>query len=444
LKMFQTDAKRDGTLNKLEFDQVIKALLGKPFDADIMGYVMDRYAEFRDERINYFAFLYDLYHILLAQKNRIGEFRDFPIFQPSQENNVMTRFTTIMRKKDITAEKLASELIDLCRSHRLRRSFIMLKVMNIMEDEINTIAKSMGGKLPEGEKHPVARIFEIVDCIDSKDDRGSVMDYDFVTYLNSFLRFEMRMTMEAIVKKLSKDQISLSTYLREVEGKTELIDAKSLRDFLVKKEGYLESGVDHLLEKLGFTKDNSLHINKVQLGFERQLVLLRLIESPIQIKNLVYGTSTGQLDAEQLGVASIIDEIRKKIEQRGAPYEEFFGGGTVTSMIQPDFVRQLTILGVSPSAERSRLLEICDEKSNKRINMYLFKQLYDSRIMSKDGDSFKNSAEALNTTIRNLKTTIKNLGANLAAIFSQADTNRSNSLDQRVSFGNFRNYSTFY
>jgi hypothetical protein len=431
MKLMEKDKDRDGILTRDDFDRVIKSLLGESFDNDIMSYVMQRYAEFRDDRINILAFLDDLYNLLLSQKNRVGEFSDFPIFDPAPLNTVMTKFATVMQNKKVTAESLASELIDLCKNHRIRTSAIMLKVISIMEDELFGSGNNKSASGP-GEKLPLAKIIEIVNYID-KDKRGNIMDYDFVSFLNSFLRYEMRFVIESIIKKISSNHIDLSSYISEAQDAQDIVSGSKLQSLLVNKEGLNPNGVEQLIEKLGLDKGKSLHITKVQVGFERQLILLKVVEDVAMIKNCVYGHAASQINAEDLGVAGIIDEIQKRMSVMQRSFDSIFGGSNVETMQQYEFLRSLGILALSASPDKPRLLEILkDKRDEKLVNMYTFRQLFNSRILSKDGETSKGAGESLNQTIKNLRETIKNLGTNLAALFSKADSNSSNTLDQRV------------
>jgi hypothetical protein len=431
MKLMDKDKDRDGILTKEDFDKVIKSLLGASFDAEVMSYIMPRYAEFRDDRINIIAFLHDIYSLRLSQSNSIGEFTDFPLYDPSPQNMVMTRFATIMQNGKITAETLASELIDHCKSHRIRTSAIMLKVIRILESELFDKSKQVSAG--PGEKQPLVRIFEIIDYID-KEKRGNIMDFDFVSFINSFLRYEMRFVIESVMKKLTQNQIDLSSYISTAMDDKEMVNGRKLQDHFI-REGFNANGVEQLIEKLGLDKGRSLHLSKVQLGFERQLVLLKVVEDPGQIKVSVYGHSASQINAEDLGVAGIIDEMQKRMGTMQRSFDSMFGSSNLQTMPQFEFLRILGTLALSAAPEKDRLMEICkDKRDNKAINMYTFRQLFNSRILSKDGEQSKSSAENINQTIKNLKETVKNLGANLAALFSKADSNNSNTLDQRVNF----------
>jgi hypothetical protein len=438
MKLMEKDKDRDGILTREDFDRVIKSLLGSSFDAEVMSYIMPRYAEFRDDRINILAFMHDIYYLFLSQKNRTGEFFDFPIYEPSPQNTVMTRFATIMQNKKVSAEVMAGELIDHCKSNRIRTSTIMLKVINILEDELFGMGNK-GSAPGQKEKAPLARIFEVIDNID-KDRRGNIMDYDLVSFLNSFLRYEMRFVIESIVKKIANNHTDLSTYFGEAQDSHDIVNGGKLLSFLVNKENYNQNGAQQLIEKLGLDKGRSLHISKVQVGFEHQLVLLKIVEDLSQIKSYVYGQAAAQLNAEELGVAGIIDEMQKRMSLMQRSFDSVFGGSNLHSMPQFDFLRGLGIVDLATHPEKPRLMEIIkDKRDDKLVNMYTFRQIFNSRILSKDGETSKASTVSLEQTIKNLRETIKNLGPNLAALFSKADSNGTNTLDKRVTLNYPRN-----
>jgi hypothetical protein len=436
MKMLEKDKDRDGILIRTDFDNVITGLLGAPFDAEVMSYIMPRYAEYRDDRINILAFLYDLYMMHLSAKEKMGNFFDFQNFEPGTQNQVMTRFANVMQSRNLSAEHIASELVDHCKSHRITISAIMLKVIKVLEDDLFGFGNSPTASAAPGNKHPLARIFEVADHIDQLK-RGNIMDYDLVSFLNSFLRFEMRTVIESIITKLTSQKIDLTTYLADSTDKNDIVNGSTFQQFLMNKEGFKPGGVDPLIEKLGLDKGRSLHISKVQIAFERQLVQLRVLENIEQIKAHVYGSAASHINAEQLGVAHIVDDIHKRMYQLNRNFDEVFGGFNIQNIPQYEFLKSLGSLGVSSSPERTRLLEICkDKRDEKMISAYTFRQLYNSRVLSKDGESAKGSGESLNQTIKNLKETVKNLGPNLASLFSKADSNSSNTLDQRVAFSN--------
>lgn len=424
-----------------ELNQAFEASIGSAMDPDFTGYMNRRYAEFRDDRINALSFLYDLYTIRRRQTNAIGQFSDFPMFKYEEKNRVMVDFARMMQKKSITAEDLTSDLVTLCRSNRIKTSSLMLKVIQIMEDDIYNLAGSqLGGQMHRGDannmdnrtRDPYARVFEVIDYIDD-DHRGNIMDFTLVTYLNSFLKFHVRVLLDELIKMMKSRNHDLRSLISECIDAQDIVDYGKLYDLLSRNPNITPQGIDQLFDKMRVTKTTKLPIEKLQIKLEREIVMLKVLEDVDDIKEVIYGQDGPKIDAEELGVANAIDTINKSLANSKKTFSQAFYSANNKIIEKIDFERSLTTLHVSVGVERQRILEICRiKKAPNTFSVKTLKSLCDSRSITVDGTG-KSSKQQLNATIQNIKRIIGTMGVNLATLFTRMDTNVTNSLDQRVS-----------
>jgi hypothetical protein len=471
--LMDKDGDHDGIMNISEFEEAVRLCLGFKFDGEFMGYINRRYAEYRDERINILSFLYDLYSIRRTQpkETAIGQFSDFPIFKRREDGKVMVDFVRMMQTKHITSEQLAADLIALCRSNRIKTSAIMLKVIHIMEDDIFNTPGANGssrrdqadpdGKGPES---PLARIFEVIDYINdlekvpqvsgylkssgvdlskSTNDqdkllqmsgvpRGNVMDYTLVRYLNSYMKYNMRILLKELIEDMRRKTLDLKSYITECIDSQDIVNLGQFYEFLSRQK-HGSGGIDQLFEALGVTRTTKLPLPKFQIKLEREITLLNVLDDVDEVKEVIYGQEGQKLDAVELGVSNIVDKINQGLKMQQKTFGQiFYGSGNVQTIDKSQLERILLSMGIRDTAEVQRLMSVCrNRKVANTFNLKTLRRLCDSRSLDGQGDG-RNTEEQLNLTIQNLKKTINSMGVNFSALFTKVDTNSNNTLDQRV------------
>lgn len=470
-------------MNIEEFQEAVKLNLGFRFDGEFMGYINRRYAEFGDERINILSFLYDLYFIKKNQprESAIGQFSDFPIFKRREDGKVMVDFVKMMQKKHISSEQLVSDLIAVGRSNRIKIGSLMLKVIHIMEDDIFNIPGTSSSRRdptdPEGKgpENPLARVFEVIDYINDLErvplmsgylkgsstdltkslasdqdkliqmsgmPRGNLMDYTLVRYLNSYMKYNIRILLKEFVAEMKKRTIDLKSFISECIDSQDIVNMSLFYEFL-NRHKYGTAGIDQLFEALSVDRSMKLPLSKLQIKLEREITLLNILEDLDEVKEVIYGQEGQKLDAVELGVGNIIDKINQGLKLQQKTFGQvFYNSGNIQTIDKNHLERILLSMGIRDTLEVQRLMSVCRaRKAENTFSLKTLRRLCDSRSLDGSGDG-RNAEEHLNLTIQNLKKSISGMGVNFASLFTKIDTNSNNTLDQRVIYIDPRNCST--
>lgn len=471
--LMDKDGDHDGIMTIGEFEEAVRLNLGFKFDGEFMGYINRRYAEYRDERINILSFLYDLYFIRKNQprETAIGQFSDFPIFKRREDGKVMVDFVKMMQRKHITSEQLVSDVIALGRSNRIKVSAIMLKVIHIMEDDIFNLPGTGSSRRettdPEGRgpESPLARVFEVIDYINDLErvpqtsgylkgsntdltksfvndqekllqmsgmPRGNLMDYTLVRYLNSYMKYNMRILLKEFIAEMKKRTIDLKSFVSECIDSQDIVNMSLFYEFL-NRQKYGTAGIDQLFEALSVDRSMKLPLSKLQIKLEREITLLNILEDLDEVKEIIYGQEGQKLDAVELGVGNIIDKINQGLKLQQKTFGQvFYNSGNVQTIDKSHLERILLTMGIRDTLEVQRLMSVCrSRKTDTTYSLKTLRRLCDSRSIDGAGDG-RNAEEHLNLTIQNLKKSISGMGVNFAALFTKIDTNSNNTLDQRV------------
>lgn len=440
--MLKKDADHDGLISEKEFLQAAEnASLGSlAKDREAMELLRLRYDEHQDGRFNILSLLFDMYTINSKAEASIGGFVDFPAPSKQQQLEasrgqsglVMSDLIVQMEKQGVTAENVASQLIDEGGSRRIKTSLLLLKVNEIMEDALYSASKSsVSGRLQEDPaRTPLHRIIQVVESIDELG-RGNVLDYHLVSYLNSFLNTSVRTFMNQLIDKLNMYKTDLRGYLSANVVNGDLVPLQGLRVFL-KKEGFLDKIVEKTFDKLMLVTSD-IPMVKLQQKIEREMVLLKTCGSVEIIRNYIYGKSLSDtVSTVDLGVDVIVTQIHEGLLQLNTDFNTRFNYPATQMMHAKDFRSLLSKIGVTKYDELEKLVQFCKDKRDPNIvNMSLFKEIYDSKY-GLGAASNANTKQIKEQLIKSIRQTIQHLGFNPLSLFTRADKNNTGSLDRRV------------
>ena len=440
--MLKKDTDHDGLLTEKEFLQAAElASLGSlAKDREAMELLRLRYDEHQDGRINILSLLYDLYSINSKTEASIGGFVDFPAPSRSQQGAasrsessfVMSDLIVQMEKQRISAESIASQLIDEGRSNRIKTSLLLLKVNEVMEDALYSTSKSTGSgrTAEESARTPFHRLIQVVEAIDELG-RGNVLDYHLVSFLNSFLNTSVRTFMNQLIDKLNLYKTDLRGYLSGCVAHGDLVPIQALRLFF-KKEGFLDQIVEKTFDKLRLVT-SEVPLVKLQQKIEREMTLLKTCGSVEIIRNYIYGKSLSDtVSTVDLGVDTVITQIHEGLLGLNADFNARFNYPATQMLHSKDFRALLSKIGVTKYDELEKLVLFCkDKRDPSLVNMSLFKEVYDSKYGLGAAET-ANTKQVKEQLIKSINQTIQHLGFNPLSLFARADKNKTNSLDRRV------------
>ena len=398
-------------------------------DKEARDYIRFRYD--RNGRINIFSMIFDMYMIRKHSQARIGDFIDFQNRRPDPKNAVLTKFTGLMEKNGITAEMLASDLIDMSQSRRIKVSLLLLKIREIMEfDETMNLNQSNSRLTGEdAPKHPLMSIFEIVEFVDDQY-RGNFMDYQIVTLLKSYLDFGVRQFMDDLIKKMDHLNNDFRGFITDCLTAKDLVSIPKLKGFLLKMN-FSEDSIYHAMKKLNLDGVSTYPLSNLQSKLEKEMILMKICESPSIIRKYIYGVSLDpQKDTKSMGVDDIITQINKGLGIRDRTFNEQFGFPGVKIMSNQDFLNVLRSLEVKYDKEFVSLTTECKSETPGFLSLSKLKEIYDSKYGM--GSNREDSAVRKESLLRLIKERIKNLGFSPLTLFTRADNNDTKDLDRRV------------
>ena len=426
----EEDQGHTGMLSEQAFISVMKFTV-EVFTNSFLDLFKLKYEVFGDGRINILSVLYDLYQVHKHYPDNIGQFPDFPNAPPADPRQVMNKFCFQLREQNIKAEELASELVDMSRSRRIKTSILMLKIIEIMEGELflRKTGSQGPGQVADANKHPMMRIIEIVDCIDTRC-IGNIVDFEFVQFLNSFMNYDVRLFLDNLIDRLDSKGDDFRSYISKCIGQDESVNLPRLQAFLV-GDGYDSQGVRSTFERLKLTGLDEMPLYKLQIKLEKEINLLKIVDRPEKTKNLLYGqAAAGHISALEKGVDKVITQIYD-----GLPYPKdfnaYFGIPTRKTIRKQELGKIMAMnLRVTETAEQAQLLNICQTAQDPElISLEKLKDVYDSKYSLNKRD-LESAARETESTIKNIRQVIGKLGFNVAALFARADANQTNNLDR--------------
>ena len=435
--LVEEDMDHDGMLKEDSFRQVT-SFHSIPFDQPTMELIKIRYNPFRDGRLNVLHLIYDMYLLKKHTGTPPGTFADLLVPRPQPDvNDVMFDFCNLMHKQEISAEGLAGELVELSRRRRIKTSYLLLKVIDILKYSIfNSKPADISGRGANAafaNKSPLDRILDVIEVLDDQT-RGNVMDFDLVTKLNHNLNYRTITFLRSVITQLSDSKLDFRGYITSCIGQNESVNLPKLESFFLTR-GFQNEIVQEVFTRLKLKGLADIQLHKLQTKLEHEMKFLQIVNNAQILRQYIWGQqANAHISTEELGVDRIITSINQGLNLIGKSFEAFFNYPFEQFTKRADFNQRLSNLSVQDYSQASILMSLCEDKINPgTVNMGKVKEIYDSKY-GFGGSAFTNTSSELEATTKNLKATIKNMGHNLKALYNKADVNHTNSLDRRELF----------
>jgi Ca2+-binding EF-hand superfamily protein len=418
-----------------------------------------RYKEFGDSRVNYLSLLYDMYCLRSnwnsdgkdsdGGDNTLPEFLDFPHQKTPKRDDeirkIMANFSFIMKKKEITSEAMVGEMVDMARSHSIRNSVILLKVIDIMEEELfkDSANMNMGAsmlsnnsrtnKSDENYRHPLLSVFEIVDCLDI-DNQGSILDYDIVHRLNNLLNSDLIDFSSKLLNAMETNNCHLEMLIDKTIVENRNVNLSKLKDVLQLKADIHPDLTQKMFKTISIAHLDEIPLDSLKTKLDREICILGQ-ERPEVVKQYIYGPqASGHITADGIGVGDLIRQLHLNMERQKKTFKEvFFRDPTRRKMPKEEFktIYQQFIVGQHSELEKL-LKKITDNQNKTMIDLNILEAIYNSKygkVVAEDPASL-----TVETTLKNLRQTVAIFGHSAITLFNSADSNASNSLDREEFF----------
>lgn len=400
------------------------------FDQDSRKPMKFRYDEFKDDRLNILSLFYDMELVRRKAEPPLEPFSELPFKNVMKVNELMVRFCSRMKEIGLTSENLVGQLIQLGQSPRIKISLVLLKIVEIMEPVIYSKTSYSGVE----SKSAIQWVIEIAQCLDEAEE-GTIMDFELVSKLNSFLNIEMRSVLENLLRCLEAKRFDLRAFLSAAISTNDLINISKLKDTLL-KEKFQPPEIETFLKKLGLIKVEDISLIKLARKIETEMTLMGIGGSPKNVKRVIYGAGRdGQTTEVDERVDLILTLINDALTKQGKNFNGVFQypeNKTITRLKMEAIITKE--LNIREYGQYNYLTSMIQEKSDPALlNLQKFKEIFEAKFAN-GGVNSSQANEALDVTIKNLKKQLESVGANISLLFNTANSNNDDGIDRREFF----------